>query len=102
MLASMNTNFPVGTADGGSYFNNDPLGAWTLGAHFFSQCLGTEVVVCRDNHPGRRNGDVYLLQGDQRRRGECARAPRRDVLLNDRGEDRRRVGSVRAEPAGYS
>jgi hypothetical protein len=94
---------------------------WTLGARFNFQCLGTRLlmlflvqhvqharVVCGDNHPGRRNVDVYLLQGDKRRRGECAREQAADVhrrdgladdLFNDRGEDRRRVGSVRAEPA---
>jgi len=110
MLASMSINLPVGTADAGSYFNNDLLGAVDFGCVFISQCLGTEVadvfhpiqhvqrarMVCWDDRPGRRNVDVHVLQGDQCGRGEraheqAADVHRRDgladVLLDCRGED---------------
>jgi hypothetical protein len=42
MLASMNINLPVGTADAGRYFNNDLLGAVDFGYAFHFHCLGTE------------------------------------------------------------
>jgi hypothetical protein len=84
------------------------LGTKLADALFLVQLVQRTRVVCGDDHLGLRNVDVSLLQGDQRRRGECARKQvadvhRRDgladVLLNDRGEDQRRVGRVRAEPA---
>ena len=36
MLTTMNINLPVGTADAGSYFNNDLLGAVDFGCAFIS------------------------------------------------------------------
>jgi hypothetical protein len=40
-------------------------------------------VVCEDNYPGRRNVDVYLFQGDQHNRGECAHEQAADVHRRD-------------------
>ena len=44
MLTSMSINLPVGTADAGSYFNNDLLGAVDFGCAFISQFIGTDVA----------------------------------------------------------
>ena len=44
MIAGMSINLPVGTADAGSYFNNDLLSAVDFGCAFISQLLRTEVA----------------------------------------------------------
>jgi hypothetical protein len=74
MLASMNINLPVGTADADSYFNNDPLGAVDFGVRvsFFNVWerrdalfLGPACPTCARGLPGQLSWppqrDVSLL-----------------------------------------
>jgi hypothetical protein len=91
MLAGMNINLPVGTADVGSKQPAWCCGHWVRISFFnvwerrdaFFLHVQRARMVCGDNHPGRHNVDVYLLQGDQRRCGECAREQAADVHRRD-------------------